>query len=123
MAHLPSRLWLATLAAGIVLLCSTAAIRAGQDTLPASIADAEFWSLTERLSEPNGIFRSDNLLSNEMSLSAVATQLAARTKPGGVYLGVGPEQNFTYMAAIRPRIAIITDIRRGNLHLQLMYKA
>ena len=105
------------------LLCSTTAIRAGQDTLPASIPDAEFWSLTERLSEPNGTFRSDNLLSNEMSLSGVATQLAARAKPGGVYLGVGPEQNFTYMAAIRPRIAFFTDIRRGNLHLQLMYKA
>jgi hypothetical protein len=49
--------------------------------------------------------------------------LIARTKQGGVYLGVGPEQNFTYMAAIRPGIAIITDIRRGNLHMQLMYKA
>ena len=44
-------------------------------------------------------------------------------KPSGVYLGVGPEQNFTYIAAIRPRIAFITDIRRGNLHLHLMYKA
>jgi hypothetical protein len=44
-------------------------------------------------------------------------------KPGGVYLGVGPEQNFTYIAAMRPKIAFITDIRRGNLHLHLMYKA
>jgi hypothetical protein len=40
-----------------------------------------------------------------------------------VYLGVGPEQNFTYIAAIRPRLAFVTDIGRGNLHLHLLYKA
>ena len=121
MAHRPSHPWLAI--AGLVLLCSAAAIAADQNSLPASIPDAEFWNLTERLSEPNGTFRSDNLLSNEMQLSTVATMLAERVKPGGVYLGVGPEQNFTYIAAMRPRIAFITDIRRGNLHTQLMYKA
>jgi hypothetical protein len=44
-------------------------------------------------------------------------------KPGGVYLGVGPDQNFTYLVALRPRLAFITDIRRGNLQLHLMYKA
>ena len=58
-----------------------------------------------------------------MTLSTVAAALAARAKPGGVYLGVGPEQNFTYIAAIRPKIAFITDVRRGNLQLHLMYKA
>ena len=44
-------------------------------------------------------------------------------RPGGVYLGVGPEQNFTYMAALRPAMAVIFDIRRGNMLVQLMYKA
>ena len=44
-------------------------------------------------------------------------------RPGGVYLGVGPEQNFTYIAALKPKMVFITDIRRGNLHMQLMYKA
>jgi hypothetical protein len=122
MAH-PLTTRLLAIATVFVLLASTAPIRADQGSLPASIPDAEFWSLTERLSEPNGTFRSDNLLSNEMTLSSVATMLAERVKPNGVYLGVGPEQNFTYIAAIRPRIAFITDIRRGNLHLQLMYKA
>ena len=53
----------------------------------------------------------------------VIPDLVARTKPGGVYLGVGPEQNYTYMAAAEPKMAIIFDIRRGNLDLQLMYKA
>src|SRR5690242_20398067 len=99
-----------------------------RDTLPATLPDQEFWSLTEQLSEPDGFFRAnsgspDNLLSNERTVSTVAAALAARVKPSGVYLGVGPEQNFTYIAAIRPRIAFITDIRRGNLHLQLLYKA
>jgi hypothetical protein len=75
------------------------------------------------MSEPDGVFSSDNLLSNELTLSTVAAALAARVKPGGVYLGVGPEQNFTYIAAMRPQMAFITDIRRGNLRLQLMYKA
>src|SRR5678815_221174 len=98
-------------------------VGATADTLPASLSDKEFWNLSETLSEPNGFFRSDNLLSNELNLSTLAAALAARVKPGGVYLGVGPEQNFTYIAAIRPKIAFITDIRRGNLHMHLMYKA
>ncbi len=98
------------------------------DTVPAALADAEFWSLVAQLSEPNGHFVSrsgspDNLLSNEMQVSTVAAALAAQAPPAGVYLGVGPEQNFTYIAAIRPRIAFITDIRRGNLDLLLVYKA
>ena len=96
--------------------------------VPASLSDREFWSLSEQISEPHAYFRSnsgspDNLLSNENDVSSIAASLAQRVSPGGVYLGVGPEQNFTYIAAIRPRIAFITDIRRGNLHLHLMYKA
>ena len=43
--------------------------------------------------------------------------------PGGVYLGVAPDQNFTYMVAVRPRMAFILDIRRGNLLQHLLYKA
>jgi hypothetical protein len=98
------------------------------DTLPAMLTDREFWSLSQQLSEPNGFFVSrsgspDNLLSNEMQISTVAAALAGRIQPAGVYLGVGPEQNFTYIAALRPRIAFITDIRRGNLDLHLVYKA
>jgi hypothetical protein len=53
----------------------------------------------------------------------VIQDLISRTHPGGVYLGVGPEQNFTYIAAVRPATAVLFDIRRGNLDLQLMYKA
>ena len=111
-----------------LLLLHPAIAAQARDTLPASLSNNEFWALTEQLSEPDGYFRSnsgspDNLLSNENEVSSVAGALAERVKPSGVYLGVGPEQNFTYIAAMRPRIAFITDIRRGNLHLHLMYKA
>jgi hypothetical protein len=36
---------------------------------------------------------------------------------------VGPEQNFNYIAALKPDFVFIVDIRRGNLNLHLMYKA
>ncbi len=75
------------------------------------------------LSEPNGNFRSDNLVSNEIRYQDVIPQLVRSASPGGVYLGVGPEQNFTYLAALRPRLAFILDLRRGNVDLHLMYKA
>jgi hypothetical protein len=91
--------------------------------LPGRLTDQEFWRLSRDLSEPDGSFQSDNLLSNEVVFGWLVPELAARAKPGGVYMGVGPEQNFTYIAATKPGMAFITDIRRGNLHLQLMYKA
>jgi hypothetical protein len=119
------------LAAVVWLLAGASApVRATRQrsALPSSLSDAEFWALSRRLSEANGVFVSrsgspDNLLSNENAISYVAAELPSRVKPGGVYLGVGPEQNFTYIAAMQPRMAFITDIRRGNLQLHLLYKA
>jgi hypothetical protein len=96
----------------------------GEDQqLAARLPDKDFWRLTEEFSEPNGYFRSDNLLSNEIYFENVVPELVQRTTPGGVYIGVGPEQNFTYIAALKPQMAFIPDIRRGNLDLHLMYKA
>src|SRR5262245_47205058 len=114
------------LAAGaslVALILIAPAIGATDDTLPSSISDRDFWSLTEQLSEPNGFFQSDNLLSNETSVSAVAALLPSRVKPVRVYIGVWPAQNITYIAASSHGLAFHTDIRRGNLHLHLMYKA
>ena len=110
------------LLAGITLAAAPI-VRAAADTLPARLSDEELWKLSQELSEPDGYFRSDNLLSNELWLQWVIPDLLARTKPSGVYLGVGPEQNFTYISALKPKMVFITDIRRGNLHTQLMYKA
>ncbi|HUF47929.1 MAG TPA: hypothetical protein VMM93_08935 [Vicinamibacterales bacterium] len=95
---------------------------AGVD-LPGRLSNAEFWQIVEGWSEPSGYFRSDNLVSNEDTFQFVIPTLASTVRPGSVYMGVGPDQNFTYIAAVRPRIAFITDIRRGNLHVHLMYKA
>src|ERR1051326_2114391 len=91
--------------------------------IPARLTDKEFWQLSTDSSEQDGYFRSDNLTSNETGFLHVIPDLVARTRPGEVYLGVGPEQNYTYIAVTRPAMAIIFDIRRGNLLLQLMYKA
>ena len=91
--------------------------------LPARLSDRDFWKMSAEWSEPGGFFRSDNLTSNELLFQHVLTDLVRRTRPGDVYLGVGPEQNYTYIAAVKPSLAVIFDIRRGNLQLQLMYKA
>src|SRR5690349_3973279 len=96
------------------LLTLPAGTRAAVE-LPTRLSDQEVWTLSEEMSEPNGYFRSDNFLSNEMGYQTVIPDLVSRIKPGGVYMGVGPEQNFPYIVALKPRMAIIIDIRRGNL--------
>jgi hypothetical protein len=114
---------LAALMFSLAVAFRPARVVAAADTLPQRLSDQEFWKLSLELSEPDGFFRSDNLLSNEIYYPSVIPELVRRTKPGGVYLGVGPEQNFNYITAIKPKMVFITDIRRGNLWTQLMYKA
>jgi hypothetical protein len=92
-------------------------------TVPNRLSDREFWRLVTELSEPGGHFPSDNLVSNEVTFQWVIPELQQRWTDGRAYLGVGPDQNFTYLAALDPSIAFIVDIRRDNLRLQLMYKA
>lgn len=92
-------------------------------SLPSSISNAEFARLSATLSEPAGAFRSENLVSNEHTHQYVIPELEKFVRPGGVYMGVAPDQNFTYMVATKPRMAFIVDIRRGNLLQHLMYKA
>ena len=98
-------------------------VRTAAEALPTRLSDQEFWRLSADLSEPDGRFRSDNLLSNEVWLQYVIPDLMKSARVGRVYMGVGPEQNFTYMTSLRPAMAFIIDIRRGNLDLHLMYKA
>jgi len=93
------------------------------ESLPAQLSDQEFWALSSAFSEPDGTFRSDNLLSNEIYFQYVIPPLNESVQTARVYMGVGPEQNFTYIAALKPKMVFIVDIRRGNLDLQLMYKA
>jgi hypothetical protein len=75
------------------------------------------------LSEAGGYFDTDNLISNERSYQQVLGELRKRNVRGGAYLGVGPDQNFTYIAEVRPSIAFVVDVRRDNLLLHLLFKA
>jgi hypothetical protein len=109
--------WLA-----VVLCCSLLSSNAcRRSTVPAGMSDQEFWRLIDALSEPAGTFSiSDNFVSNEPH---VAENVRHLRPSGGVYIGVGPEQNFSYIARLRPSMAFIIDIRRENRNLHLLYKA
>lgn len=74
-------------------------------------------------SEPEGYFDSDNFISNETSYLHVVDDLHSQVKAGGIYLGVGPDQNLSYIVHTRPALAIVTDIRRQNMLQHLFFKA
>ena len=86
---------------------------------------SSFATLVADLSEEPGYFDTDNLISNERSYLHVVPELRALADHNGrgVYLGVGPGQNFSYIAHLRPSLAIVIDIRRENLLLHLLFKA
>jgi hypothetical protein len=90
---------------------------------PDRLDDAAFWRMFTEFSEPDGAFRSENLVSNERTFPAVLPEVSRRASPSSAYIGVGPEQNFSYLAALTPRIAFIVDVRRQNAMLHLLYKA
>jgi hypothetical protein len=98
-------------------------VAAPPDTLPPAIADSTWVSLIEELSEPGGFFDTDNLISNEASYLNVMGGLRDLGVYGEAYIGVGPDQNFSYMGQQRPMLAFIVDIRRDNLLQHLLFKA
>ncbi len=83
----------------------------------------DFAQVVNRLSERAGYFGSDNLISNELSYQHVMGKLARMNVSGGVYLGVGPDQSYTYIAQIKPKIALMIDIRRDAMLQHLMFKS
>jgi hypothetical protein len=85
--------------------------------------EESFAGLSARLSEPGGYFPSDNLVSNETSYLHVLGKLGKLGISGGAYVGVGPDQNFSYIAELRPEVVFIIDIRRDNLLHHLLFKA
>ena len=110
--------------AGLALWCSLSAT--AQHTAPPSRAQESFASRVAALSEPGGYFNTDNLISNERSFLHVVPKLRGlvqQASTGGAYVGVGPDQNFSYIAHLKPSMAIIIDIRRDNLLLHLLFKA
>ncbi len=90
----------------------------GQSHVPATFA-----ARSAQLSEAGGYFDTDNLISNERSYQQVVPALQEAGIAGGAYIGVGPDQNFSYIAQVRPSIAFILDVRRNNLLLHLLFKA
>ncbi len=116
------------LAAGLSLSTVPVSVAArpaqGTASLPSQLSNAEFWTLHQEISEPGGYFRiTDNYTSNEREVGMLFTMLRQQKVRGGVYMGVGPEQNFSYMAAIEPAMAFIVDIRRQAVMQHLMFKA
>ena len=85
--------------------------------------DIPFRKLVESLSERDAYYFSHNYVSNETAYLQTAPQLPKVVKPGGAFIGVGPEQNFSYIALTRPDVAFVVDIRRRNMLLHLLYKA
>ena len=83
----------------------------------------QFAQLSEKLSEPNGYFDSDNLISNESSYLHVMGKMRQMKVAGGAFIGVGPDQSFSYIAQIRPNIVFMVDIRRDNLLQHLLFKS
>ena len=122
--------WLAiallVVAAPLALAAQAGAVvsAARADSLPSRLDDSSFWKLVTDISEPGGYFRiTDNFTSNEMEVGELSTMLRAKNVTGGVFIGVGPEQNLSYIAAIRPSMAFIVDIRRQAVMQHLMFKA
>jgi hypothetical protein len=105
---------------GVLMVAPAAARHSGP---PTALTDSEFWEMFTSMSEPGGNFVSENFVSNETSFQVVIPTLQRSLTAGGVYLGVGPEQNFTYIANLKPGMAVIFDIRRQNAMQHLMYKA
>jgi hypothetical protein len=109
------------LASAVAAVAIAAAACRSEETPRPQFSDREFWDLTSRLSEPEGEFKhSENLVSNEDFFVHTLRVLEPRR---GVYIGVGPEQNFSYIARLQPDLAFIVDIRVRNRNLHLMYKA
>src|SRR5262249_13166765 len=114
---------IATLTVALVFVSATPHWSVAAQRLPMRLTDQEFWKLSSESSEPGGTFHSENLVSNEIRFQTIVPALTRSALPGRSYIGVGSEQNFTYIAATRPAVAFIIDIHRGNLNLHLIYKA
>lgn len=87
------------------------------------IPRTEWVALVQELSEPGGFFDTDNLISNERSYLHVLGPMRELGVTGGAYIGVGPDQNFAYMAQQRPWLAFVVDLRRDNLVHHVLLKA
>lgn len=87
-----------------------------------NISPTEFTKIIRDMSEDNGYFRGESWVTNELTYLDVIESIDKYNIRGGAYIGVAPEQNFTYMAVIKPQIAFLVDIRAQNRMQHLMFK-
>ena len=111
--------WYSFLVISLVLV----AIVFSAETLQPALSDSDYWKMINDFSEPAGYYQYNVITSNETSYQNSIPDLMKTPRAGGAYLGVGPEQNFTYIAALQPKIAFIFDIRREMMLEHLMYKS
>jgi hypothetical protein len=114
---------LTAIAAAVLMGARSTPAATVADTLPAQISDADFWQFVTGFSEPNGPYPYENYVGNEVMLQRVIPAAKKATKSGGVYIGVGPEQNFTYALALEAKMAFVVDIRRQNMLELLLHRA
>jgi hypothetical protein len=108
----------------LICLLTIGSVSSVHSQVPSNtISDSDFWRMIRDYSEADGQFPYENFVSNEVNYQSVIPKLSEAVKPGGIYLGVGPDQNFAYVLALKPSVAFIIDIRRQNLLELLMYKA
>jgi hypothetical protein len=115
----------ASLASPESIASTTRATPAPDASAPTSaklMADEAVGPFIAGLSENPGDFPSDNYVTNETSLLDVAPALRDEKLHGRAYVGVGPEQNFVYLAMLEPAVSYIVDIRRGNLLEHMFYR-
>jgi len=117
------KVFLASLVVSILILSSFLLSQSPASPPPSGVSRTEFKQYIDDWSEPEGYFDTDNFISNETSYLHIIPELQKRVRPGGVYIGVGPDQNFSYIARTKPSLAIIVDIRRQNMLQHLFMKA
>ncbi len=112
------------IAVGCAVICFFLASAPGAREREAPpLTASQFVEAIKAISEEGGYFWNDNFVSNEASYLHPLKKMRELGIHGGIYIGVGPNQNFTYIASLHPRYAFIVDIRRQNLLEHLLFKA
>jgi hypothetical protein len=113
-------------------VADSAPVVSGKAAVPATLVppvsstalpESTYARLFLTLSEPAGYFPSENVVSNETSYLHVLDAMRREGVKGGAYIGVGPDQNFSYIGAIRPDVAFMFDIRRDAMIEHQLFKA
>ena len=100
------------------------AVPVAADSLPASLTDQEFWKLIARL------LRAERLLplrqpavERDLASSTSSRSCCSRRSRAASTWASAPSRTSPTSPRTKPAMVFIVDVRRGNLDLQLMYKA